>query len=371
MDILIVGGNSFIGSNLTAHLLGRYPSYNMINIDSSRNRNIEELLGIDEFQGRYSFKEGDICELSTYEHYLKVSDVVINCASVEMGSHFKEGMGKYIKTNIQGARMLADSAFLNKVPLLHISSDEVYGSCPYTVHRREENAPLDPTNSFAATVAAGERLVSIAGRRSGVPVVIARPCEVLGPNQSVENIVPRTIRSVMNNKPPLVRDKGGERYRDWIHVFDVCSALEILIESLTGSSSPISSDTGENVHSHPGGTVISGTSVATAKDIPKYKGQKRSIVSGVSIFNITAEMRYTITEVVSKVMELMGSELPLQESMEEGYKDIGYNPSGRKISYQGWTARYNDIDEILRSTIDWYNENPEVLQLATGSRLMP
>lgn len=342
-----------------------------MNIDSTRDRRMELLLGLTEFQGRYMFKEGDICELSTYEHYLKVSDIVINCATIDSDSHFREGLDKFIRTNILGARILADSCILHKVPLLHISSDEVYGSCPSTVHRRDENSAIDPTNSFAVTLTAGEKLVSIAGKKSGVPVVIARPCDILGPNQSIDKIVPRTIRSIRGGRPPQIREKGGERYRDWLHVFDLCSALEILIGSLTGSSGGLEPDPDRNVHSHSGGTVISGTSVATAKDNPTPKPQKRSILSGVSIFNITGEMRFTITEIVEKVMMIMKSDLPLQESTEEGYRDLGYNASGKKILYLGWQAKFNDMEEILRSTIEWYEENPERLQMPTGSRLMP
>lgn len=371
MDILIVGGNGFIGSNLEAYLLSRDPSVNILNLDVARNTRMEDIMGLNEYQGRYTFKEGSICDLATYEHYLKVSDLVINCSSTKQGHHFKEGMEGHIRTNILGARVLADSVCRNRVPLLHISSAEVYGSCPFTIHRREESDPLDPTNSFATTIAAGERLAYIAGKRSGVPMVIVRPCELLGPNQSAYNIVPRTIRSILSMKPPQIREKGGDRYRDWLHILDLCSALRLIMDSLAGSSRPIASGPENNVHSHPGATVISGTSIGTASPSPPEGSTSKTILSGVSIFNITSEMRFTITEIVEKTMEIMGSDLPLQESSEEGYKDIGYNPSGKKISYHGWQAKYNDIDDILRSTVEWYKENPDVLRAASSGRLMP
>jgi dTDP-glucose 4,6-dehydratase len=371
LDILIVGGNSFIGSNLQSYLLSRDQEINVINLDEARNTRMEEVMGFNQYQGRYSFKEGGICDLSSYEHYLKVSDLVINCSSIGYRPRFREGMGKFIRTNILGARMLADSACRFHIPLMHISSDEVYGSCPFTVHRRDETSPLDPTNSFAATLAAGERLVSLAGKKSGNPIVIARPCELIGPNQDPDRIIPRTIHSITGGRPPVVREKGGERYRDWLHVLDLCSALHILMESISGTTGPPSSEEGENVHSQPGGTVISGTSIGTTPSPPPGKTSKRSILSGVSIFNITSEMRYPITEIVERTMRLMGSVLPLQETSGEGYRDLGYNPSGKKISYQGWQARYDDIDGILLSTIEWYKDNPDMLNLPPSGKLMP
>ncbi len=371
MDVLIVGGNSFIGGNLQSYLLSRDQGINIISLDVTRDTRMEDVMGLNQYQGRYSFKEGGICDLSTYEHYLKVSDLVINCSSVGYRSRFSEGMELFIRTNIQGARMLAESACRYHVPLMHISTDEVYGSCPFTVHRREETAPLDPTNSFAATMAAGERLVSLAGKSSGNPIMIARPCELIGPNQDPDRIVPRTIRSIMGGRPPGIREKGGERYRDWLHVLDLCSALHLLMESISGSSGPISPEEGENVHSQPGGTVISGTSVASTPSSGPRNSSKRSILSGVSIFNITSEMRYPITDVVERTMKLMGSVLPVQETSEEGYRDLGYNPSGKKITYQGWQGRYDDIDGILLSTIEWYKENPDMLSLPPSQKLMP
>ncbi len=372
MDVLVVGGNGFVGSNLISYFLSRDPGTNIINLDVARDTRMEEVMGINQYQGRYSFKEGGICDLSTYEHYLKVSDLVINCASIGYRSHFSEGMELYIRNNILGARMLAESACRFHVPLMHISTDEVYGSCPFTVQRKDETAPLDPTNSFAATMAAGEKLVALAGKSSGNPIVIARPCELIGPNQDPDRIVPRTIRSITNGRPPSVREKGGERYRDWLHVLDLCSALHVLIDSLSGSTGPsVASEEKESVHSHPGGTVISGTSVATTPSTTPGKSSKRSILSGVSVFNITSEMRYPITDIVERTMKLMGSVLPLQETSGEGYRDLGYNPSGKKISYQGWQARYDDIDGILLSTIEWYKENPDMLNLPPSSKLMP
>ena|GEM_PF-2627085 len=371
MDLLIVGGNSFIGSNLQAYLLGRDPSINIMNLDSARDNRMEDIMGLSRYQGRYSFKGGEVCDLSTYEHYLKVSDMVINCSSNIRGSFFREGMERYMRANTLGARILADSASRNHVPLIHVSSDEVYGSCPYTVHRRDESSPLDPTNSFATTIAAGERLVSIAGKESGTPMVIVRPCELIGPNQPAYGIVPRTIRSIMAGRPPTFREKGGERYRDWLHILDFCSAVEILMDSLTGSTEPVKQETEGEVHSPPGKTVISGTSVATVQTQPPEKKVARSVLSGVSVFNITSEMRYPIVDIIERTMKLMGSDLPLQESKEEGYRDLGYNPSGKKISYQGWHPRYNDVDEILKSTVDWFRENPDILQLTASSHLGP
>jgi len=370
LDYLIAGGNGFIGSNLISHILTREPDANIINLELSRREGMEDYMGISTFQGRYAFKEGDVCELSTYEHYLKVSDVVINCAMENDRARFSERMERSIRTNILGARVLADACVRNNVPLLHVSTDEVYGSCPFTVQRREENSPLDPTNPYATTMAAGERLVSIAGRRGGVPIAIVRPCEIIGPNQGMTQVVPRTIKMIKDGRPPWIPGKIGERYRDWLHVLDLCSALELIIRSVTGKVSPKVSEDTHPEHNPPGKTVISGTSVATTPP-PHLQKKNKPIVSGVTYLNVTSEMRHTLNNIVESVISLMGSELPVQERFDEGYMDLGYNASGKKLMYQGWQAKFTDIMEGLRSTIEWYEEHPEVIDSVPSGRLMP
>jgi dTDP-glucose 4,6-dehydratase len=370
VDYLITGGNGFIGSNLIAHILARESDANVINLDTSRNETMEEYMDISKHQGRYTFKEGDVCELGTYEHYLKVSDVIINCAVENDRSHMTERLDKSIRTNILGARVLADACVRNNVPLLHLSTDEIYGSCPFTVQRREEHTPSDPTNVFATTMAAGERLVAIAGRKGGVPIAIVRPCEIIGPNQGPTNIVPRTIKMVKDGRPPWISGEKGERYRDWLHVLDLCYALELITRSITGKVGPKISEDTHQEHNPPGKTVISGTSVATTpKTTPT--SQPKQIMSGVTYFNITAEMRHNINSIVEMILQLMGSELPVQVSIDEAYRDLGYNASGKKLSYHGWQAKFTDIKEGLSSTIEWYNENPSVIDSVPSGRLRP
>ncbi|MEA3559335.1 MAG: NAD-dependent epimerase/dehydratase family protein [Candidatus Thermoplasmatota archaeon] len=372
MDYLIAGGNGFIGSNLIPHILARDPDATIINLDLCRKEDMETRMGISEFQGRYMFKEGSINELASFEHYLKVSDLVINLASENDRSTFNERMEKFVMTNILGAKVLADACARNGIPLLHVSTDEVYGSCPFTVQRREEGAPLDPSNPYATTMAAGERLVALSGKRGDIPIVIARVCEVIGPDQTVWNLVPRTIKMVTQGKPPIVRRGSGEKYRDWLHVLDVCYALELLGRSISGHPDIRRAEDTPAERTPPGRTVIHGTNIATTTENPeKPKGPDRRIISGVAVFNVTSEIRDPISSIVKRVLSAMSSDLPIQESPDVPYKDQGYNPSGKKLSYHGWQARYTDLDTIIRSTVEWYSEHPEVIDVVASVRLRP
>jgi len=371
MDYLITGGNGFIGSNLIPYILGRDEDATIINLDLARSTAMEERMGFGQYHARYAFKEGNVCDISSYEHYLKVCDVVINCSFENHLGTFKERMERFVMTNIMGARLLADTAFKYSVPLVHVSTDQVYGSCPPNVPRREEACPMDPSNAYAATMAASERLVALSARREGVPAAILRPCELIGPNQGLGHLVPTTLRSIFDNHPPSVPGGGGERYRDWLHVLDLCSAMETIIQSLTGSKSPVQAPPISTDAQQPGKTIISGTSVATAVKDPPVNIRSTPLVGGVTVFNITSESMATIPAVVRMVLELSGSNLPLRDSIDESFRDLGYNPSGRKLAYHGWHSRYTDLTEVIRSTIQWYRDHPDRLQTTISDRLMP
>ena len=371
LDYLIAGGNGFIGSNFIAYMLRKDPSATIMNLDRYRKESIEELMGINEFQGRYLFKEGDICELSTYEHYVKVADVVVNCFSESDRTRFDERMERFVRTNVLGARILADAACRSDVPMLHISTDEVYGSCPISVQRRDETCPLDPSNPYSTTMAAGERLVTLAARKAEVPAAILRPCELIGPNPRKEGLVPLNIRRVLEGQPPIYWGKVEERYRDFLHVLDLCSAMELVIRSLTGARGGRSRDGTQPEIVQPGKTVISGTNIATLPVVQQAKVQPLQMTGGVTTFNVTGELRYSLTNIMERMLSIMGSNLPMQESSDDNYRDVGYNPSGRKLSYHGWQAKYTDIDEVLRSTIEWYKEHPETLESSMSRRLLP
>ena len=373
MEFMIFGGNGFIGSNLVAHILRRYPDSSVVNLDLYEDKDLLRTMDIEEFRGRYTFVEGDISDPSSYEGYIKVSDIVINCARENNKEKFQERLERFVKTNILGARILADATGRYEVPLIMITTDEVYGSCSEKTPRREETTPPAPTNPFATTMFAGEKLSALSRRIYNTPLVILRPCTLIGPNQSKNRPVPRMIGSVMEGKPPKVKGRRDAHFRDYLHILDLCSAVDIVLKAVVGKTLAHPTQQDEAVDM-AGKTVIHGTEVATKpmiKPPPLLLSPNQLIAGGVAIFNITGEIRYTTSQIAEKVISLMGSELPIQESVVEVYRDMGYNPSRKKVLYQGWSPRYTDIDEILKSTIEWYRDHPEALEVMATGQLMP
>ena len=89
---------------------------------------------------------------------------------------------------------------------------------------------LLPANPYAASKAAGEQQVMAAFRAYGLPVIVSRIANNIGPFQHVEKAVPLWVTNALENKPiPIYGD--GSQMRDRLYVEDNCEALDLLLHS--------------------------------------------------------------------------------------------------------------------------------------------
>lgn len=106
---------------------------------------------------------------------------------------------------------------------LQISTDEVYG--PIKNGFFEEDSRLLPTNPYAASKASADLLVESFYKTYKLPTLITRSTNNYGPRQYHEKLVPLAIKNCLNYCPvPLYGD--GNNIRDWLYVYDNCSAID-------------------------------------------------------------------------------------------------------------------------------------------------
>jgi len=75
-----------------------------------------------------------------------------------------------------------------------------------------------------------------------MPIIITRGNNVYGPNQYPEKLIPRFIEQLQNDKQVTIQG-DGTNLRAFLHVLDVCSALECVInQGLVGEIYNIGSD---------------------------------------------------------------------------------------------------------------------------------
>lgn len=228
MRLLITGGAGFIGSNFIRHILSRY-DYQIINLDRlTYAGNLENLKEVKN-DPRYTFIRGDIAdERCVQEIFNQNIDAVINFAAESHVDRSIKDASAFIRTNIEGTRVLLEAARLYGVErFIQISTDEVYGTLEAEGYFTEES-PLDPSSPYSASKAAADLLARAYFKTYNLPVIITRCSNNYGPYQFPEKLIPLMITNALEDKPlPVYGD--GLNVRDWLHVRDHCLALDLIM----------------------------------------------------------------------------------------------------------------------------------------------
>lgn len=230
MNILLTGGAGFIGSNLVIYLLNQHRDVRIVNLDKlTYAGNLENLSSVSNDE-RYTFERGDIGDRRKVEELLgkHAIDVIINVAAETHVDRSIVGPAEFIQTNVAGTGVLLDLAREARISrFVQVSTDEVYGSLGPSGSFTEKT-PLHPNSPYAASKAAADLLALAYHHTSGLPVVITRCSNNYGPFQFPEKLIPLMIANALNDKPlPVYGD--GMNVRDWLHVSDHCSAIDLVL----------------------------------------------------------------------------------------------------------------------------------------------
>jgi len=231
--ILITGGAGFIGSNFIHYILNEYYNYKVVNLDKlTYAANLKNLKDV-ENNPNYKFIKGDISDRDFIFHIFEKEkfDIVVNFAAE---SHVDNSIANpeiFVITNILGTQILLDASKKYKVERFHqVSTDEVYGDLE--LDRKDlfftENTPLNPSSPYSASKASADMLVKSYFRTYNLPVTISRCSNNYGPYQFSEKLIPHMIFKALNNEPLPVYGKGLN-IRDWLHVYDHCTAINLIL----------------------------------------------------------------------------------------------------------------------------------------------
>ena len=112
-----------------------------------------------------------------------------------------------------------------------ISTDEVYGDLPLDCDDLfTEQSPMRASNPYSASKASADLLALSYYRTYGLPISISRSSNNYGPYQLPEKLIPRMIANALNDIELPIYGNGGN-IRDWIHVYDHCRAIDIIIHN--------------------------------------------------------------------------------------------------------------------------------------------
>jgi dTDP-glucose 4,6-dehydratase len=313
MRLLVTGGLGFIGSNFVLKFLNENPDSKILNVDAeldgSNKKNLESL----ENSPNYEYVKGNITNRKFMEKQIEKSDAVVNFAAESFVDRSISDANPFLVSNIRGAFTVLDIITKQKKRMVQISTDEVFGSL--SQNTANENSKFNPSSPYAATKAAAELIINSYSATYDCDVIITRCTNNYGPRQFAEKLIPKTIILANQNKKIPIYG-SGKNIRDWILVDDHCDAVSLALS----------------------------------------KGKR-----GES-YNISANNEVDNLTIVKKILNIMGKSEDLIEFVEDrpGH-DFRYSMSSKKISDElDWKIKIN-FEEGLEKTIEWYLDNPEIL----------
>jgi dTDP-glucose 4,6-dehydratase len=148
------------------------------------------------------------------------------------------GPGAFVQTNIVGTFQLLEAirAYWGALEpeakaafrLLHVSTDEVFGSLAKDAPAFTETHPYEPNSPYSASKAASDHLVRAYHHTYGLPVVTTNCSNNYGPLHFPEKLIPLMIVNAQAGKPlPVYGD--GQQIRDWLYVKDHCAAIRCVL----------------------------------------------------------------------------------------------------------------------------------------------
>lgn len=314
MKVLVTGGAGFIGGNFVHYMIEQYPTYDIYNLDAltyagdlTKHKEIEN-------NPKYHFIKADIADRATIFKLFEEEkfDYVVHFAAE---SHVDRSIKEpeiFIQTNVMGTQVLLDAAKTYGITkFLHVSTDEVYGDLdfdPTTFFR--EDTPLAPNSPYSASKASSDLLVRAYHETFKLPVNITRCSNNYGPYHFPEKLIPLTISRVLNDQKVPVYGNGAN-VRDWLHVYDHCAAIDLVL----------------------------------------HKG-----VNG-EVYNVGGHNERTNLEIVKTIIKQLGKSEDLIEFVTDRLgHDLRYAIDPTKLEALGWKPTYN-FDTGIEQTIHWYLEN--------------
>ena len=222
----MTGGAGFIGTNLVYYLVNK--GYDVTILDkltyAGGKDNLEPL------GNKIRLVVGDICERNDVKSSLDGIECVVHMAAESHNTRSETDPDIFYRTNVEGTRTVIEESVKKSVrKIIHISTDEVYGSILNGYFAEEDKIKGDSqaTSAYSKSKALADDIATESGKQ-GNPVIVVRPTNNFGPWQYPEKALPRWISNLMlGKKIPLWGE--GLQVRDWLYAPLTAEAIEFLI----------------------------------------------------------------------------------------------------------------------------------------------
>jgi dTDP-glucose 4,6-dehydratase len=306
--LLVTGGAGFIGSNYVRWVLDHSDDevtvYDALTY-AGNPANLRDVEG----SPRYRFVKGDVCDRDAFTEAVQGHDAVVHFAAESHVDRSIVSPDDFVRTNCGGTNVVMDVARRVGVErVLHISTDEVYGSVEEGSSTEDDR--LEPRSPYSASKAGSDLIALSHVATHGTPIVVTRSSNNFGPFQFPEKVIPLFVTNLLDGlRVPLYGD--GLNVRDWCHVDDNCAALDLVLRS---------------------GAV----------------GE---------IYNVGAGNELPNVDLTHRLLALLGHDDSMIEPVADRLgHDRRYSIDTSKVRALGWSPKL-DLDDALASTVAWYRAN--------------
>lgn len=230
---LVTGGAGFIGSHLSERLLELGHEVTILDDLSTGRR---ENLALLENNPRVTIRTGSITDSVLLAEVMANADVIYHMAAAVGVKLVADDPVRTIQTNIYPTEELLRLAVQRHQRVFIASTSEVYGKNPKERWTEEEDLVFGPTSrprwAYGCSKAIDEFLALAYHRKFGLPVVLGRFFNVVGPRQvgHYGMVIPRFVDAALKGVPLVVYD-DGQQVRCFGHVREVVDAVIDLVET--------------------------------------------------------------------------------------------------------------------------------------------
>jgi UDP-glucose 4-epimerase len=323
LKVLITGGAGFIGSHLSELLLEDKETKVTVvdSLSTGKYQNIQHLTE----NPNYRLIVAPVTDRTVLEPLVAEHDHVYHLAAAVGVRRIIEQPVETIETNILGTEaVLALTAQYHKKTLV-ASTSEVYGKNVNVPFNEEDDSVFGSTTksrwSYACSKAIDEFLALAYHKEKGLPCVIVRFFNTVGPRQTGRYgmVVPNLVKQALRNEAMTIYG-DGQQSRCFTHVRDSIRCQRALMNE------------------------------------PRAVGQ---------VFNLGSQQEVTIEQLAKRIIELTGSHselrfIPYEEAYEAGFEDMRRRvPDTTKVRNLLGFAPDSKLDDILNDVIGYFREHPD------------
>ena len=308
--VLVTGGAGFIGSHLVDSLVARGDTVIVLDdLSTGRHDNLRQHEG----DPRVEFVLGSILNEGVVDDTVRRADLVLHLAAAVGVNLIVERPLESLATNIRGSEIVLEKCHKYGRKVLVTSTSEIYGKNTSDRLNEEDDrilgSPLKSRWSYSEAKAIEEILAYSYWRDKGLPTVIVRLFNTVGPRQvgHYGMVIPRFVEQALRGAPITVYGDGSQR-RCFCHVADSTAALLGLADSVEAEG---------------------------------------------RVFNVGAQREISMTDLARTICERVGSRseltfIPYDEAYEFGFEDMERRvpDTDRVNGLLGWTPE-RTLEQII------------------------